>query len=137
MQVLRDAAQKQQRRDEQSRVDTWILNMEAELAKVRRWVTEADAGEEVLEKLPLSAADKVEKFQEVLSKILEPQKDIPWCSDLDELMDTICMKKRDLQENIRISANELQKDHQEFHGKSIWTRPMDAGSVEHFAQGIL
>ena len=77
VQVLREAAQKQQRIDEQNRVDTWILNMEAELAKVRRWVKEADVGEEVLNHLLLSAADKVEKFREVLSKIWEPQKEIP------------------------------------------------------------
>ena len=87
----------------------WILNMEADLAKVRRWVKEADAGEEVLNQLPFSAADKVEKFREMLSKIWEPQKEIQLCSDLDELMDTICMKKRHQQENIRIWANELQR----------------------------
>ena len=99
--------------------------MEADLAKVRRWVKEADAGEEVLNQLPLSAADKVERFREVLSKIWEPQKEIPRCSDLDELMDTMNMKKRDQQEDIRISAGELQamikKSTRRAGGPDQWT----------------
>ena len=110
--------------------------MEADLAKVRKLMKEADACEEVLNQLPLSEADKVEKFREVLSKIWEPRKEIPRSSELDELMDTLNMQKQDQQENIRILAGELQKKIHNCTGRT-GTRPVDARPLEHAAQGIL
>ena len=67
--------------------------MEAELAKVRRWVKEADAGEEVLNQLPLSAVDKVQNFRQMLSKSWEAQRKIPHCSDIDELIENLNMQE--------------------------------------------
>ena len=68
VQVLRDADQKQQRLDEQKRADTWTINMEANLMNVRRWVKQADAGDELKDQLPLSAVDKVLNFRGTLEK---------------------------------------------------------------------
>ena len=62
--------------------------MEPDLTKVRRWVKQGDAGEEPLHQLLLSAVDKVQKFRGVLTHIGEPQRKIPQCSELDELMGT-------------------------------------------------
>ena len=71
VQVLQGAAKMQLRSGEQKRVDTWTLNMEADLTKVRRWVKQADAGEETLNQLPLSVVCSV------LSKLWKPRGEIP------------------------------------------------------------
>ena len=68
VQVPREAGQKQQRCDEQTRVDTWIVNMK----KVRKWVKQADAGDEAKDQLPLSAVDKVNEFRATLAKTWDP-----------------------------------------------------------------